>query len=185
MLDTNKSKSKKIFKAFIGIGTNKGNRKNNIQLVLDKLTKHKKIKVLKVSNILKNPPQEGIKTGYFLNAAIKVLTTLSPQELLKLCLETERYLGRDRKAEMRLIAPKQKNRGKINKSRTIDLDILFYGNRIIKNKKLTIPHPRLHKRYFVLIPLLDLDRNLIHPKFKRTIYELSVDLNLFAGSNQH
>ena len=181
MTDPNKNEKGRLFKAFIGIGTNKGNRKKNIQLVLDKLTKHKEIKITKVSNILKNPPQEGVKTGYFLNGAIKILTTLRPEKLLEHCLKIEKCLGRNRGEESR----NKKYEKKINKSRTIDLDILFYGNLVIKNKNLTIPHPRLHKRYFVLIPLLDLDKNLIHPKFKKSIRELYNNLNLFTSSNQH
>ncbi len=168
MLDINKEK--KVFKVFIGIGTNKGDRKKNIQIALNKLNKHKAIRIIKVSKMLKNPPQEGIKTGYFLNGAIKILTTLRPEELLKYCLKIEKHLGRIRSQELKVCK-------KINKPRTIDIDILFYGNKIIRNKNLTIPHPRLHKRYFVLIPLMELDKNLIHPGFKKSIYDLHTDLN--------
>ena len=101
MTDPNKNEKGRLFKAFIGIGTNKGNRKNNIQLVLDKLTKHKEIKIIKVSNMLKNPPQEGIKTGYFLNGAIEILTTLRPEKLLEHCLKIEKCLGRNREEKSR------------------------------------------------------------------------------------
>lgn len=168
MLDINKEK--KVFKVFLGIGTNKGDRKRNIQIALNKLSKHKEIRIIKVSKMLKNPPQEGIKTGYFLNGAIKILTTLRPTTLLKYCLKIEKYLGRIRPQELKV-------HKKINKSRTIDLDILFYGDKIIRNKGLTIPHPRLHKRYFVLIPLMELDKTFIHPEFKESIQELYTDSN--------
>ena len=168
MLDTNKGK--KVFKVFIGIGTNKGDRKRNIQIALNELNKHKEIRIIKISKMLKNPPQEGIKTGYFLNGAIKILTTLKPEELLKYCLKIEKHLGRIRPQELKV-------HKKINKSRTIDLDILFYGDKIIKTKKLTIPHPRLHRRYFVLIPLMELDKTFIHPEFKESIHTLYTDLN--------
>ena len=133
--------------AFLGIGTNKGKREKNIELALKLLSKNKEIKILKVSKMLKNPPQEGIKSGYFLNGAIKLRTTLSPIKLLYCCKEIEKRLGRT-------FATHQK------RSRTIDLDILFYGNETINTKELTIPHPMIQKRYFVLIPLLEI---LSHP----------------------
>lgn len=151
---------------YLGIGTNKGDREKNISLALKFLQENKQIKVLKVSNMLKNPPQEGIKSGYFLNGAIKILTILSPIELLKTIKRTERKLGR-----------KQIKEARIKKSRVIDLDILFYGTSIIKTNELVIPHPMLHKRYFVLIPLLEVGRRIVHPIFKKTVEELYLGLN--------
>ena len=162
-------KRKKILKVFLGIGTNKGDRKKNIQIALSKLSKHREITISKISSMIKNPPQEGIKTGYFLNGAIEILTTLSPKKLLRYCQEIEYNLGRIKNHEV-------ENRKKINKSRTIDLDILFYGNKIITSKDLTIPHPRLHKRYFVLLPLMDIDKYFIHPELKKTVQCLYLDL---------
>lgn len=144
----------------LGIGTNKGNRKKNISLAIKLLSENKEIKLLKISKMLKNPPQEGIKSGYFLNGAIKLLTTLSSNGLLRLCKGIEKKQGR--------IQSKDKKK----KSRTIDLDILFYGNKIIKTKELLIPHPLLHKRYFVMIPLLEIAPNFIHPVLKKKISEL-------------
>lgn len=155
---------KKNIVVFLGIGTNKGNRKRNILLALELLNKHKEIKILKVSKMLKNPPQEGIKTGFFLNGAIKLLTSLTPKELLSYCKKIEKRLGRNIQSSY------VKNKKK--KSRTIDLDILFYGDKIINKEGLTIPHPMLHKRYFVLIPLLELEGDFIHPVYKKTIEEL-------------
>lgn len=155
--------------AYLGIGTNKGDREKNISLALKLLLENKEIKILKVSSILKNPPQEGIKSGYFLNGAIKLITTLSPQELLRLCKKIERRMGRGMKQRGRE-AEKQRKM-----SRIIDLDILFYGNEIIETKELTIPHPMIHKRYFVLIPLVEIGKDFIHPVLRKTISELYSD----------
>ena len=143
---------------FLGIGTNKGNRERNISIAIKLLSEHKQIKIIKISRMLLNPPQEGIKTGHFLNGALKIKTSLTPLKLLSICKKIEKKLGRI-----------QNRKQKIKKSRTIDLDILFYGKRIFRNKRITIPHPRLHKRYFVLIPMYELDKNFKHPVLNKTI----------------
>src|SRR3989338_5550066 len=144
--------------AYLGIGTNKGNRKRNIQNALKLLNKNKKIKVIKVSKLLKNPPQEGIKSGYFLNGALKIKTSLPPLKLLKACKDIEKKLGRP-------ISKKKK-------SRIIDLDILLFGNKILNTPTLKIPHPRLKARYFVLIQLIDLNKDLKHPILNKSISKL-------------
>ena len=151
----------KLKTVFIAIGTNKGDREKNISIALKLLSDNKQIKLLKVSKMLKNPPQEGIKSGYFLNGTIKLLTSPSPSELKDFCKKIERKLGRREKTEK-----------KKKTSRTIDLDILFYEDEIINTEELTIPHSMLHKRYFVLIPLLEIGENFVHPVFKKTIGEL-------------
>ncbi len=150
---------------FIAIGTNKGNREKNISIALKLLSEHKEIKIAKVSKMLKNPPQEGIKSGYFLNGAMKIKTSLPPIELRAFCKKIEKRLGR-------IESRKEKKK----KSRTIDLDILFYGDETINTKILTIPHPMLHKRYFVLIPLFEIAPNFIHPTFKKSIKQLYTEL---------
>lgn len=149
---------------YLGIGTNKGNREINISNTVKLLSEVKEIKLLKVSNMLKNPPQEGIKTGCFLNGAIKLLTPLTPFELLAVCKRIEQKQGRK----------EGRKQGK-KISRVIDLDILFYGNEILDTKELTIPHPMIEKRYFVLIPLMDIGKNFVHPILKKSIKELYLD----------
>lgn len=149
---------------FLGIGTNKGNRERNISIALKLLSGNKRITIVKVSNMLKNSPQEGIKSGYFLNGAIKIKTTMAPLELLTFCKKIEKTLGR-------IISRRTKKK----QSRTIDLDILFYGHETIKTRSLLIPHPMLHKRYFVLIPLLEIEPNHTHPTLNKTIKELYLE----------
>lgn len=157
---------------FLGIGTNKGNRKKNISNAIELLSKNKKVKVLKTSKMLKNPPREGIKSGYFLNGAIKIETSLKPIELLRFCKTIEKKLGREiRPLDYKTMGLK-KNRVRKYFSRTIDLDILFYGNKVIKSKNLTVPHPRIEKRDFVLIPFGEIAGDLRHPILKKTIEEL-------------
>ena len=150
---------------YLGIGTNKGKRIKNIAAAINLLSEIKEIKLLKVSKMLKNPPQEGIKTGYFLNGAIKIQTSLEPVELLKLCKQIEKKLGR---TETRKLGKKI--------SRVIDLDILFYGTKIVNKKNLTIPHPMIEKRYFVLIPLIEIGKDFKHPLLKKRVSELYVSL---------
>lgn len=173
LLRLKKSKLRKpraLKTVFLGIGTNKGNRGGNILLALKLLRKNKEIKILKVSKMLKNPPQEGIKNGYFLNGAIKLRTSLSPEQLLKACKSIERKLGRP----VGVSAYEYSNK---KRSRIIDLDILFYENKIIKTPELTVPHPMLHKRYFVLIPLLEIGKDVVHPVLKKSVKNLCVKSN--------
>ena len=145
---------------YLGIGTNKGIREENINKAITLLRNIKEIKVLKLSKLLKNPPREGVRSGYFLNGAIKLLTSLSPDELLKVCKRIERKMGRQV--------------SRIKRSRIIDLDILFYGDKIISSKCLTIPHPMIEKRDFVLIPLLDIAKDFKHPVVEKTVETLCV-----------
>lgn len=157
---------------FLGIGTNKGNRKKNISNALKLLSENRNLKILKVSKMLKNPPREGIKSGYFLNGAIKLETSLKPIELLRFCKSIEKKLGRKiGPLDYGTIGEKRK---KIRRyfSRTIDLDILFYGNKIIKSKELIIPHPRIEKRDFVLIPLCQMAKDSKHPISKESIRKI-------------
>ena len=128
--------------AYLGIGTNKGNREINISNAIKLLSEVKEVKILKVSRMLKNPPQEGIKNGYFLNGAIKILTSLTSFELLKVCKRIEGKLGR-RGGE-----GETGRRGK-KRSRIIDLDILFYENKIIDTKE--IGRASCRERVYVLV----------------------------------
>ena len=141
---------------YLGIGTNKGNRKRNIGNAL-KLLKKKKIKVKQVSSFFKTEPEEGVKGSYFLNAVVEIETDLKPGALLKFLKGIEENLGRER------------NHKKGN-ARTIDLDIIFYDSLILDEKNLIIPHPKFRKREFVLKPLAE-----IAPFFKDPVTEKKVE----------
>lgn len=125
-------------KAYIGIGSNLGNRKMYIEKALEMLG----TRVIKVSSLYETKPVDITDGGKFLNAAIEIDTDVEPMELLELLEDIEKKLGRKEKGN--------------NKSRTIDLDILLYGNHRIDTPRLTIPHPRLGEREFFLKPLFEL-----------------------------
>ncbi len=154
---------------YLGIGTNKGIREKNISNAIKLLSNAKGIKLLKISKMLKNPPQEGVKNGYFLNGAIKLITSLTPLELLRECKRIERELGRRENGET--------GRRRKKKSRVIDLDILFYGNEMIDTRELIVPHPMIEKRYFVLIPLMEIGEKFVHPVLTKSIRELYFEFN--------
>lgn len=144
--------------AFIGLGSNIGDRKKHLDDALEMLKKTEGISLLKVSPVYETKPVGYTQQPYFLNCVAEIQTVLPPYELLDICLDIENRLKRIRKIRW---GP-----------RTADLDILFYGNLVTDDEKLTIPHPRLHERGFVLIPMLDIAPDMYHPVFKTTIREL-------------
>jgi len=128
---------------YLGIGSNLGNRRKNIKLAIQKISALKYTEVIKSSRMIETEPVGGpVGQGKFLNAALKIRTSLSPLILLKKLKSIEKQLGREKTVR--------------NGPRTIDLDILFYGDRIINSKNLTIPHPRVFEREFVIKPLLEI-----------------------------
>lgn len=129
--------------AFIGLGSNIGERYNNLIEAVSSLHRHKEIKLVKSSSIYETLPVGYTEQDDFLNMVIQLETTLSPDELLKLCLQIEKDLGRKREIKW---GP-----------RIIDLDILLYNQENIETENLIVPHPRMHERAFVLAPLLELD----------------------------
>jgi 2-amino-4-hydroxy-6-hydroxymethyldihydropteridine diphosphokinase len=127
---------------YLGVGSNLGNRRKNIQKTLEYLAKTKGIKIEKRSRIYETEPASGPPQGKFLNAAIKIKTSLSPASLLKTLKNIEKDLGRRKTLRF---GPRE-----------IDLDILFYSDRVIKTKNLVVPHPRMFEREFVLKPLREI-----------------------------
>ena len=146
-------------RAFIGIGSNLGDRKANVFEAIGRIQDLPNTRVLKQSSLYESEPLGDAKT-WFVNAAIEIDTEVSPDELLKRLKAIETAMGRKRV------------RGKRWGSRIIDLDILFYNNEIVDKRTLKIPHPELHKRRFVLAPLSELAPQMIHPQLTATISEL-------------
>lgn len=127
---------------YLGVGSNLGDRKKNIRLALRRINSLQGTKAVKLSKIIETEPLGGPKgQNKFLNAALKIKTGLSPLALLRNLKRIERELGRVKGAR--------------NGPRVIDLDILFYGDRIINRNNLKVPHPRVFQREFVLKPLLE------------------------------
>ena len=141
---------------YLGLGSNLGNRQDNLDLALDFLSQ--RLRLGKVSSIYDTEPVGNIQQPRFLNLTCQAYTTLTPTGLLTLTKGIERKLGR---------VP-----GRSNEPRSIDIDILFYGDQVIQTSNLFIPHPRLTERAFVLIPLEQIAPNLVHPVSGETIKEL-------------
>jgi 2-amino-4-hydroxy-6-hydroxymethyldihydropteridine diphosphokinase len=141
---------------YLALGTNLGNRLANLKAARDALTPQMSIKAK--SPIYETPPWGYTEQDKFLNQALKVETYLEPLPLLKHLKRLEMALGRVPSFE--------------NGPRLIDLDILFYDDLVMNTPELVIPHPRLHERAFVLVPLKDIAPELVHPELKKTVNEL-------------
>lgn len=142
---------------FIGLGSNLGERKNNILRALDILASEGS-KPAALSPFYETVPQGFISEHAFINAAAQVLTPLTPEEFLASTQRVERALGRTRKST-----------GGTYHDRTIDIDILFYDNLIVETPLLAIPHPLIPERDFVLRPLFDIAPEFIHPQSGLTV----------------
>jgi 2-amino-4-hydroxy-6-hydroxymethyldihydropteridine diphosphokinase len=126
---------------YLSLGSNIGDRKSNIEKAIDSLSEAG-IKVLQVSSFYETEPVGVIDQPIFLNVVLAIATALQPTDLLAICLKVEKMLGRVRKKRW---GP-----------RVIDIDILVYHQQEIKTEELCIPHPRLHERRFVLVPLCEI-----------------------------
>ncbi|MCK4354223.1 MAG: 2-amino-4-hydroxy-6-hydroxymethyldihydropteridine diphosphokinase [Dehalococcoidia bacterium] len=143
--------------AYLCLGSNLGDREKNLIRALSLLSTE--VNLDKASSIYETEPVGYKEQPFFLNLACQVTTNLNPWELLHLAKTIENKMGR--------IPSKQ-----INAPRPIDIDILFYNKQIINSKNLTVPHPRLAKRAFVLIPLSEIAAELIHPQLGKSIAAL-------------
>ncbi len=153
--------------AYIALGANVGDPAGTLRRALERLHRIDGIEVRRISQFLKTQPLGGPEDQpAYLNAAAELHTTLSPQELLAVMHEVEAQLGRDRRREVRF-GP-----------RTCDLDLLLYGDTVLDTPGLTIPHPRMYERKFVLEPLARIAPHRVVPGFDKTIAEL---LKAFEG----
>lgn len=117
---------------------------------LSRLEAHPRISVSSVSEIYESEPLYNRYQPYFLNRVVRISTDLSPHDLLSVCQQIEREMGRKP-------SPKE------NEPRIIDIDLIFYGNRIIENENLQVPHKQYSKRRFVLVPLNEIAPNFVCP----------------------
>lgn len=151
--------------AYIAFGSNLGDRQATMRAVVDALEKLPGVAVKRVSAAIETEPAGGPRgQGMYLNAVIEVCTTLGPQDLLAATAGIERALGRDRANEPRWGA------------RTCDLDLLFFDDLVLDTPLLTLPHPRLHQRRFVLEPLAQIAPEHRHPTLGKTVKELLDEL---------
>lgn len=143
---------------FLEIGGNQGDRMKNILLARNMISDRVGT-IVNFSSVYQTPPWGFESDLAFYNQALKIETRLSVGELLKVNLQIEKELGRVRSKDK-------------YSSRTMDVDILFYNNQCINQKELIVPHPRLHLRKFVLVPLNEIAPDFIHPVLNKSISEL-------------
>ena len=148
-----------VNKAYLAIGSNLGNKINNIEVTKFELERYN-IKILKSSSIYISESWPDPDMPNYMNIIIKIETNLVPLELLKICNLIELKLGRVRSQK--------------NAPRTCDIDIIDFDKKILneKNDKLILPHPRINERNFVLLPLFEIDRSWKHPESKISIVNL-------------
>lgn len=147
---------------YLALGSNLGNREENLKEAIAALSPQMEVKAK--SHIYETPPWGYEDQPRFLNQAVKAQTYLEPEPLLKHIKRLEVALGR--KASFR------------NGPRLIDIDLLFYDDIVLNTPALSIPHPRLHERGFVLMPMMDIAPDLVHPVIKKTVREMLVTCNL-------
>lgn len=148
---------KRYINVYFSLGSNMGDRQGNLRAAAAMIDKNIG-KIARKSHVYETEPWGEPAQDKFLNQVIMANTTLQPRDLLEIITAIEKELGRVKKEKW---GP-----------RTIDIDILFYGKRIIRDKGLDIPHPEIHKRNFVLVPLMEIAPDLEHPVLNQPIDEL-------------
>ena len=148
-----------MINCFLSLGSNMGDRINNINNAIKLIDKSSENSILLKSEIYKSKAMYNTKLEDFYNIVIKIKTTLSPSDLLDYFKNIEQKMGRI-------------NRGHRYSNRPIDIDILSYGDKVINSKDLTIPHPRIEERKFVLKPWSDIDSSYILASSNKKILDL-------------
>jgi 2-amino-4-hydroxy-6-hydroxymethyldihydropteridine diphosphokinase len=149
---------------YLSLGSSRGDRAGNLQKAITAIGQSE-AKIVSVSSVYETEPWGFTMDGSFLNLALAVQTEMTPPQLLQWLLETEKKMGRVRIKEEGY------------SSRIIDIDILFFEDIVIDEPGITIPHPRIHERRFVLTPLHEIAARFTHPVLKRTVAELLNDCN--------
>jgi len=144
--------------AYLGLGSNIGERVSYIELAVKELEESVNIKILKISSVYETEPWGKIDQADYLNSVIKIETELGPMELLLKLKSLEKKIGRSENKKW--------------SEREIDIDILFYEDRIIQNENIKIPHSLIEDRKFVLVPLVEIAPDLVHPVINKTASQL-------------
>jgi 2-amino-4-hydroxy-6-hydroxymethyldihydropteridine diphosphokinase len=146
-------------RAYIGIGSNLGDRKANALEAVDRLSKLPATRVVRASSLYESEPLGDAKT-WFVNSVVEIETEFPPDGLLKRLKAIEKAMGRKRV------------KGKRWGSRVIDLDILLCDQEVVEKRTLKVPHPEMHKRRFVLLPLAELAPQVVHPQLGQSVSAL-------------
>ncbi len=143
-------------RVYLSLGSNVGDREDHLRGAITRLESI--ARVISVSSFYETEPMEVTNQPWFLNCAVKVETTKMPKQLMAAILEMEREMGRLRTMK--------------KGPRTIDIDILLFGDAVVDSPEVTIPHPAMHERRFVLEPLAEIAPEARHPVFKKTVSEM-------------
>lgn len=147
--------------AYLSLGSNLGDRVGYVQQATCLLKSCAEINIVTTSSLYETEPWQMVSEKWFVNAVVQISTTLSPEKLLQECQKIENMLGRKRvEGEKNYVA------------RTLDIDIIFYDNLVLNTPELTIPHKLFHKRAFMIIPMLEIADDFVHPIFNKTVEEL-------------
>jgi 2-amino-4-hydroxy-6-hydroxymethyldihydropteridine diphosphokinase len=150
--------------AYLGLGSNLGNRQENLDAALKLLSQ--RMQIIKLSSIYDTEPLGNTSQPRFLNLVCEVKTRLTPEGLLALAKGIEFKMGR---------------RSRTGEPRTIDVDILLYGDKVLKTEDLEIPHPRMGERRFVLVPLAEIAPDVVHPVTGKKIKEMNQAIKEVQG----
>jgi len=149
--------------AYVSFGSNLEDRLKNIKRGLQLISRNHSITITQKSSLYETEPVGYEAQGWFLNGIIEIETHVSPHRLLTLLKKVERAMGRKRRIRW---GPRE-----------IDLDILLYNQRCVDTPSLKIPHPRMHERSFVLVPLVEIAPQVIHPILKKSTEQLLAELS--------
>jgi dihydroneopterin aldolase/2-amino-4-hydroxy-6-hydroxymethyldihydropteridine diphosphokinase len=144
--------------AYLSIGSNMGDKEENLRRAVAALKEHPRIRDVRVSDLIETEPYGYVMQDWFLNGAVELQTILPPEELLLVLQKIEQDGHRERTIHW---GP-----------RTIDLDLLLYEDTVLQTEQLTLPHKEMHKREFVLEPLAQIAPWAVHPLYHRTVNEL-------------
>lgn len=150
--------------AYLCLGSNTREKFKLIEQAVSLINLADNIKLIRSTALYETEPWGLKNQNWFLNMAMEIKTSLSPQDLLMKCQNIEKMLGRNRQKEVRW------------GERTIDIDIIFYDKETMESQVLTVPHKYMHKRAFVLVPLLELIPDFVHPVLNKSVSELYDDL---------
>jgi len=154
-----------MVEVYLGLGSNLGDREQNVARAIDLLAQ--RVKVEKTSSLYVTEPVDHSDQPLFLNIVCRIRTSLAPEDLLGLAKRIESAMGRKPSF--------------VNGPRPIDIDILFYGDRVVNVPRLVIPHPRVQERAFVLVPLAEIAPNLVHPVSGQTVTQMVGQLKSLKG----